>query len=62
MFPLAFGFFASESKPNWIWFMEQLSKAIGPVDNLAVCTDAKVLRQQWLMFGLIVSRGSVLGI
>jgi hypothetical protein len=40
MFPLAFGFFASESKPNWIWFMEQLSKAIGPVDNLAVCTDA----------------------
>jgi transposase-like protein len=40
MFPLAFGFFAYESKPNWIWFMEQLSKAIGPVENLVVCTDA----------------------
>jgi hypothetical protein len=40
MFPLAFGFFQSETKPNWVWFMEQLSKAIGHMDNLAGCTDA----------------------
>jgi len=40
MFPLAFGFFGSETKDNWIWFMQQLSKAIGPMENLAVCTDA----------------------
>ena len=40
MYPLAFGLFDSETKENWIWFMEQLSKAIGPMDKLAVCTDA----------------------
>ena len=40
MFPLAFGLFDSESKENWIWFMEQLSKAIGPMEKLAACTDA----------------------
>ena len=40
MFPLAFGFFGSKTKDNWIWFMQQLSKAIGPMENLAVCTDA----------------------
>lgn len=33
-------FFESENKENWKWWMEQLSKAIGLVDNLAVCTDA----------------------
>jgi len=40
MFPIACGFFDSETKENWIWFMEQLGKALGPLDKLAVCTDA----------------------
>jgi hypothetical protein len=40
MFPLAFGLFDSETKENLVWFMEQLRKAIGPVENLAICTDA----------------------
>jgi hypothetical protein len=40
MFPLAFGLFDTETKENWIWFMEQLGKAIGPLPRLAVCTDA----------------------
>jgi hypothetical protein len=40
MFPLAFGFFGIETKENWISFMEQLAKAIGPLPRLAVCTDA----------------------
>jgi hypothetical protein len=40
MYPLAFGLFDSETKENWTWFMEQLSKAIGHMENLAVCTDA----------------------
>jgi len=40
MFPIAFGFFQSETKENWIWFMEQLAKALGPVEHLAICTDA----------------------
>ena len=39
MFPLAFGFFESETKENWIWFME-LGKAIGVLPRLAICTDA----------------------
>ena len=33
MFPIAFGFFQSETKENWIWFMEQLAKALGPVEH-----------------------------
>jgi len=40
MFPLAFGLFDSETKENWVWFMEQLRKAIGLMENLAICTDA----------------------
>ncbi|CAN6168222.1 unnamed protein product [Urochloa humidicola] len=40
MFPLAFGLFDSENKDNWIWFMEQLHKAIGDMPHLAICTDA----------------------
>ena len=40
MYPLAFGFFDSETKENWTWFMEQLSKSIGPMENLAIYTDA----------------------
>ncbi|WVZ98256.1 hypothetical protein U9M48_043721 [Paspalum notatum var. saurae] len=40
MFPIAFGFFDSETKENWIWFVQQLGKALGPMPRLAVCTDA----------------------
>ncbi len=40
LFSLAFGLFDSETKENWIWFMEQLGKALGPVAHLTVCTDA----------------------
>ncbi|WVZ85053.1 LOW QUALITY PROTEIN: hypothetical protein U9M48_032015, partial [Paspalum notatum var. saurae] len=40
LFPVAFGFFDLETKENWIWFMEQLGNAIGPVPKLAICTDA----------------------
>ena len=32
--------FESETKENWVWFMEQLRKAIGPMDKLTICTDA----------------------
>ncbi|CAN6334335.1 unnamed protein product [Urochloa humidicola] len=39
MFPLAFDFFAGETKDIWIWFMQQLAKALGPIDKLALCTD-----------------------
>jgi len=37
---VAFGLFDSETKEIWVWFMEQLRKAIGPMDKLAICTDA----------------------
>ncbi|RLN13435.1 hypothetical protein C2845_PM09G02920 [Panicum miliaceum] len=40
MFPVAFRFFDGESKENWIWFMQQLRKAIGLMQHLAICTDA----------------------
>jgi hypothetical protein len=40
MFPLEFGLFGSETKEDWIWFMEQLHKAIGIMPHLTVCTDA----------------------
>jgi hypothetical protein len=40
MFPLVFGLFDSETKENLVWFMKQLRKAIGPMENLAICTDA----------------------
>ncbi|XP_037473932.1 uncharacterized protein LOC119349951 [Triticum dicoccoides] len=40
MFPLAFGFFGTETEGNWIWFMQQLHRAIGHLQTLAICTDA----------------------
>jgi hypothetical protein len=40
MYPLAFGFFESETKDSWTWFMTQLRKAIGDLPILAVCSDA----------------------
>jgi hypothetical protein len=39
MFPVAFGFFESETKDSWIWFMQQLRKAIGDPPVLAICSD-----------------------
>ena len=40
MFPVAFGFFESETKESWVWFMKQLHKAIGDLPLLAICSDA----------------------
>jgi transposase-like protein len=40
MFLVAFGLFLSETKDNWEWFFRQLSRAIGHVAPLAICTDA----------------------
>nr|XP_034569455.1 uncharacterized protein LOC117833969 [Setaria viridis] len=40
MYPLAYGFIASEIGDNWTWFMNQLKNAIGDPPLLAVCTDA----------------------
>ncbi|WVZ93804.1 hypothetical protein U9M48_039759 [Paspalum notatum var. saurae] len=39
LFPVAFGLFDSETKENWIWFMEQLWSALGTLPHLAICTD-----------------------
>jgi hypothetical protein len=44
MYPVAFGFFESESRDSWTWFFKQLHKAIGRPPKLAICSDAcKVL-------------------
>jgi transposase-like protein len=40
MYPLAFGFIASETEDNWTWFMNELKQAIGELPLLAICTDA----------------------
>ena len=40
MFPVAYGFFESETEDNWHWFLLQLRKAIGDLPNLALCSDA----------------------
>jgi transposase-like protein len=40
MFLVAFGFFESESKDSWTWFMKQLRKAIGEPPLLAICSSA----------------------
>jgi hypothetical protein len=40
MYPVAYGFIASETTDNWTWFMEQLKKAIGNPSLLVVCSDA----------------------
>ena len=40
MYPVAYGFMASETTDNWTWFMEQLKKAIGDPPLLAICFDA----------------------
>jgi transposase-like protein len=40
MFSVAFGFFESESKESWTWFLQQLKKAIGEPPLLAIHSDA----------------------
>ncbi len=40
MYPVAFGFFDSETEANWSWFMSMLKVAIGEPPVLAICTDA----------------------
>jgi hypothetical protein len=40
MYPLAYGFIASETEDNWTWFMNQLKIAIGDLPLLALCTNA----------------------
>ncbi|KAG6407804.1 hypothetical protein SASPL_130803 [Salvia splendens] len=40
IFPVAFGLFESETNEEWIWFMEQLKRAIGSPPHLAICSDA----------------------
>ncbi|WVZ64440.1 hypothetical protein U9M48_013950 [Paspalum notatum var. saurae] len=40
MYPVAYGFIASETEDNWTWFMTHLRNAIGDPPLLAVCTDA----------------------
>ena len=37
---MAYGFIESENGDNWAWFMNQVKKAIGDPQVLAVCTDA----------------------
>jgi transposase-like protein len=41
MFPLAFGFFQSETIESWTWFMTQLKKVVGDLAVLAICSDAQ---------------------
>jgi hypothetical protein len=40
MYPVAFGFFGSETQDNWTWFMENLRKAIGDLPLLPIFSDA----------------------
>jgi hypothetical protein len=40
MFSVAYGFFESESKESWTWFLLQLRKAIGEPNLLAIHSDA----------------------
>jgi hypothetical protein len=40
MYPIAFGFFGTETLDNWTWFMENLRKAIGDPPLLAVSSNA----------------------
>jgi hypothetical protein len=47
MYPLAFGFFQSETIDNWRWFLSQLKKAVGDLSALAICSDAISFLQWW---------------
>jgi hypothetical protein len=40
MYPVAFGFFGTETHDNWTWFMENLMKDIGDPPLLTVSSDA----------------------
>ena len=39
IFPLAFGFGASESADMWTWFLSRVMECIGDVNNLAIISD-----------------------
>ena len=40
LYHIAYGIFDSETEDNWKWFLQQLSRAIGDVPNLVICSDA----------------------
>ena len=40
LYHLAYVVFDSETEENWTWFMEQLQRAVGIPEGLAICTDA----------------------
>jgi hypothetical protein len=40
MYPVSFRFFEAKTKERWIWFTEQLCKAVGESDPLVVCSNA----------------------
>jgi predicted GNAT superfamily acetyltransferase len=40
MYPVTFSFIGTETHDNWIWFMENLRKAIGDPPLLVVSSDA----------------------
>jgi len=40
LYHIAYAIFDKENEDNWVWFMEQLHRAIGNVPNLVICTDA----------------------
>ena len=40
LYHLAYAVFDSETEENWTWFMEQLQRAVGIPEGLAICTDA----------------------
>jgi len=40
LYHLAYGIFHSEAEDNWVWFMQQLQKAVGSPPGLVISTDA----------------------
>jgi len=40
LYHLAYAVFDSETEENWTWFMEQLQRAVGIPEGLAICTYA----------------------
>ncbi|KAK0599698.1 hypothetical protein LWI29_007766 [Acer saccharum] len=39
IYPLAFGFAASECKGSWTWFLSELKKGIGSPQDLVIVSD-----------------------
>ena len=40
LYYVAYGVFDSETEDNWVWFMQQLRKAVGCPEGLVISTDA----------------------